>query len=109
MSSWTPSNVPTDDQTICLVMDDFGRHGRAWRETDVEKTDLETIIRDMIEGQYSAPVRVIGFNTAEGRATVSEDVADEIRRRWRHGTELPANLAGFMADWGLDKPTYRRD
>ena len=49
-----------------LVLDDFGRLGSAWRETDVEKTDLETIIADLLHGQYSNPVRVIGFNIAEG-------------------------------------------
>ena len=28
------------DQNIYLVMDDFGRLGRVWRETDVERTGL---------------------------------------------------------------------
>src|SRR4051812_26575666 len=64
MSNWTPSIVPTDDQTVYLVMDDFGKHGRAWRETDAEQIDLETIVTDLLEGQYSNPVRVVGFNTA---------------------------------------------
>jgi hypothetical protein len=63
-------------------MDDFGRHGRAWRETDIEKIDLEAIIMDMLRGEYSNPVRVVGFNTVEGWARdVSEDVADELRHR----------------------------
>ena len=66
MGNWTPSIVPSDDQTVYLVVDDFGRHGRAWRETDIEQTDLETVIIGMLEGQYSSPVRVVGFNTAEG-------------------------------------------
>ena len=47
MGNWTPSIVPSDDQTVYLVVDDFGKHGRAWRETDVEQTDLETVISDM--------------------------------------------------------------
>jgi hypothetical protein len=52
-SNWTPSIVPnSDDQNVYLVVDDFGRHGRAWRETDVENTDLETVILDMLEGQF---------------------------------------------------------
>src|SRR4051794_22839918 len=97
MGNWTPSIVPTDDQSIYLVLDDFGDIGRAWRETDVEKTDLETVITDMLRGEYSDPVRVVGFNTAEGWSRdVSEDVADEIRRRWRQGAEMPANLEAFM-------------
>jgi hypothetical protein len=98
MSSWTPSIVPTDDQSIYLVLDDFGRHGRAWRETDVEATDLETIIKGMLEGQYSNPVRIVGFNTAEGWSRdVSEDVAHEVRHRCdRQGTDVPVNLESFM-------------
>jgi hypothetical protein len=27
-----------------------GRLGRAWRETDVENTDLETIVTDLLDG-----------------------------------------------------------
>ena len=36
-----------------LVVDDFGKHSRDWRETDVEATDLQTIITCMLEGRYS--------------------------------------------------------
>jgi hypothetical protein len=80
---WTPAIIPNDDdQNVYLVVDDFGRNGRAWRETDVENTHLETVILDMIEGQYKNPVRVVGFNTAEKWSQdVSTDVAHELRRR----------------------------
>jgi hypothetical protein len=80
---WTPSLVPNaDDHNVYLVMDDFGRSGRAWREVDVEATDLETVILDLLEGQYKNPVRVVGFNTAEGWSQdVSADVAQELRHR----------------------------
>ena len=74
----SPSIVPgDDDQDIYLVMDDFGgRLGLAWRETDPDSTDFEIVIRDLLDGQYSNPVRVVGFNTAEGWSRdVSEDVA----------------------------------
>jgi hypothetical protein len=64
------------------VVDDFGRHGRAWRETDVEQTDLETVVIGMLEGQYSSPVRVVGFNTSEGWSRdVSDEVAQELHYR----------------------------
>jgi hypothetical protein len=83
MGNWTPSIVPAgEDQSVYLVVDDFGDLGRCWRETDVEATDLETVITDMLDGQYNSPVRVIGFNTAEGSSRdVSADVAEELRRR----------------------------
>ena len=33
--SWTPSIVPSsNDQNVYIVVDDFGRNGRAYRETD---------------------------------------------------------------------------
>jgi hypothetical protein len=66
-TDWTPSIVPGDeDRDVCLLVSDFGRRGRAWCETDVEATDLETIIKDLLDGQYSKPVRVVSFNTGEG-------------------------------------------
>jgi hypothetical protein len=82
-ANWTPSIVPSsEDEDVCLVVDDFGRRGRAYCETDVETTDLETVIHDLLDGQYSNPVRVVSFNTAEGRSRdISADIADELRRR----------------------------
>jgi hypothetical protein len=82
-ANWTPSIVPNErDQTVYLVADDFGKAGRAWRETDLEATDLETVIQDLLTGQYTNPIRVIAFNTAERWSVdVSEDVAHELRRR----------------------------
>ena len=81
--SWTPSIVPDgDDQNVYIVLDDFGRRGRCYRETDVERADLEAVIMDMLEGQYQNPVRVVGFNTAgKWSEDVSGDVAHELRRR----------------------------
>jgi hypothetical protein len=61
-TDWTPSIVPGDeDRDVCLVVNDFGRRGRAYCETDVEATDLETIIQDLLDGQYWNPVRVVAF------------------------------------------------
>jgi hypothetical protein len=99
MGNWTPSIVPRGaDETVYLVSDDFGDLGRAWRETDVEATDLETVITDLLDGQYKNPVRVIGFNTAEGWARdVSEDIADEIRHRCDlQMTYIPVTLQFFV-------------
>jgi len=79
----TPSIVPKgDDQNVHLVIDDLGRDGRVYRETDVETTDLETVIVDLLEGQYKSPVRVVAFNTAEKWSQdISADVAHELRQR----------------------------
>ena len=98
-SSWTPSIIPNNnDETVYLVADDFGRLGRAWREADYETTDLETVIQDLLTGQYGNPIRVVAFNTAERWSEdVSEDVARELRRRCDlQMRELPAAISDFV-------------
>jgi hypothetical protein len=60
---WTPSIVPdAGDQNVYLVLDRFERNGCAWREADAGDTDLETVIRDLMSGQYNDPQRVVAFN-----------------------------------------------
>jgi hypothetical protein len=100
-SDRSPSIVPPpgNDQDVYLVLDDFGgRIGAAWRETNFDETDLETVISDLLEGQYCNPVRVIGFNTLEGWSRdVSQDVAHELRQRCADQMrDLPAFLEEFV-------------
>jgi hypothetical protein len=78
-TGWTPSIVPNgDDQNVYIVLDDFGRNGRAYRETDVGRADLEAVIMDLLEGEYKDPIRVVGFNTAvKWSQDVSADVAHD--------------------------------
>jgi hypothetical protein len=97
--SWTPSIVPNGaDLTVYLVVDDYGRLGRAFRETDVERSDLEAVISDLMSGQYNNPVRVVAFNTTEQWSEdVSGDVAREIIRRLDLAADkLPSSLEGFV-------------
>jgi hypothetical protein len=99
-TGWIPSNVPhgTDQKTVYLVVDDFGRNGRAYRETDVEWSDLETTIADLVSGQFNDPVRVVAFNTAEHWAQdVSKDIALEIQSRFDiDGHDVPDALQNFV-------------
>jgi hypothetical protein len=98
-TGWTPSIVPQgDDQNVYLVVDDLGRNGRVWREADVETTDLETVILDLLEGQYKNPVRIIAFNAAEGWSQgASADIAQELRRRCDlQMRDLPSNIQDFV-------------
>ena len=98
-TDWTPSIVPGDeDRDVCLVVNDFGRRGRAYCETDVEATDLETIIQDLLDGQYWHPARVVSFNTAEGWSRdISADIAGELRRRCDlQMREVPIVLQAFI-------------
>jgi hypothetical protein len=68
-----------DDVTAYLVVEDFGDLGRAFRETELAEADLDTIVRNMISGEYRDPLRVVAFNAVEGWSRdVSEDVANEV-------------------------------
>jgi hypothetical protein len=57
-------------------------------------TDLEAVIQDLLEGQYSNPVRVIGFNLSEAWVRdVSEEIARMLRQRCAdENRELPDSL-----------------
>jgi hypothetical protein len=98
---WMPSVVPnSNDQNVYLVVDDFGRLGRAYRETDVEEADLETVITGLMSGQFKDPIRVVAFNTVERWSEdVSEDVAHELRRRCDIGEELPSSIEAFVESY----------
>ena len=104
----SPSIVPDpNDRDIYLVLDDFGGHlGRAWPETDDERTDREIVITDLMTGQYSNPVRVVAFNTAEGWSRdMSEEIADELMRWYaEQDREVPPILEDFIERYGGGRP-----
>jgi hypothetical protein len=57
--NWTPPIVPNGhDQTFYLVINNYGKSGAAFAETDLGEADLETTSNDLMSGQYSDPVRV---------------------------------------------------
>ena len=101
-TGWTPSIVPYGaDQTVYLVVDRFGRLGSVYRETEVERADLETVITDLIAGQFNDPVRVVAFNTLEHWAQdVSKDIAREIQSRCdMDGDDVPEVLQDFIESY----------
>ena len=94
----SPSIVPNHtDRDVYLVLDDFGQLGRAWRETDEAGASRPMLVRNLLEGQYENPVRIVAFNTAEGWSRdVTVDIADELRRRFIEYDEAPASLIKFL-------------
>jgi hypothetical protein len=98
-----PSLVPSGpSQDVFLVLARFGeRLGRAWRETDEDDTDYETLIRHLLEGQCNNPVRVVAFNTDEGW---SRDVSDELRERCAQRGEVPDFLLDFLEAHDTGRP-----
>jgi hypothetical protein len=94
----SPSIVPDDtNRDVYLVLDDFGRLGRAWRETDEAGANRTTLVLNLFDGQYEDPVRIVAFNTTEGWSRdVTVDIADELRRRFVEYDEVPESVLKFL-------------
>ena len=91
------------DATVHIVLDDFGgRLGRAYRETDEAEADETTIVENIISGEYSHPVRVVAFNTAEGWARdVTEDIARAVVSRARSERRALGHVAQTFVEMAL--------
>ena len=97
----SPSIVPDAlDRDVYLVLDDFGeRLGRSWREMDEADADRATLIRHLLEGQYSSPVRIVAFNTAEcWSRDVTDDIGAELAQAHADRGETPVSIADFIDD-----------
>lgn len=100
----SPSIVPGFDVDVYLVLDDYGPLGRAYRESDEDASDRETVIRHLKEGQYNNPIRIVAFNTAEGwsrdaTAEIAEEIKDQADRT---GEELSPGLKDFI-EYEMDR------
>ena len=93
----SPPNAPHGpQQDTYLVLEDFGPRGRCWRASDEEDTDRETLIRDLFSGEYTDPVRIVAFNSAEGWCRdVTLDIADEVRRRYAEMDDVSDSVFQF--------------
>ena len=79
-TGWSPGIVPIwRGRTVYLVVDCFSG-GAVDGETNIDAADLETVVADLLSGQYKILVRIVALNTGEQwSADVSADVAAEIR------------------------------
>jgi hypothetical protein len=95
-SQWPASIVPFGaDQTLYVVID---RTGMSRSVAEIERTDFESIISDLLSGHFGDPVRVVAFNTLEHWSEdVSSEVAREIQTRSDiEGEILPEHLQDFV-------------
>ena len=77
-----PSIVPAASEDYYIVVNNYGRLGAAFAETDIKRANYETTIADLMSGQYSDPLRVVMFNPDTDHAKdVSQTIAQEILRR----------------------------
>jgi hypothetical protein len=98
MSFSAPLAPASDDQDVYLVVDDFGvALGCAWCGTRTDSTDRQSLIRDLLEGRYTHPVRILAFNATEGWSRgVSVEIAEALLRRAEFD-ELPEPALEFIA------------
>src|SRR3974390_734201 len=76
--------IPTGDLTVYAVLEDFGKHGCAWREIDELRADQQSIIEGIPRGEYDTVGRVVAFNAEEGWAReVTRDIALKVARAAR--------------------------
>ena len=55
----------SQDDTVYLVLEDFGSLGQAYRETDPSQADRQTVLSNLLSGEYRRPLRIVAFNTKE--------------------------------------------
>ena len=87
------------DQTIYVVVEAPPPHAPHNSAARAERTDIETVISDLLAGQFRDPIEVLAFNTIEHwHDDLSEFVAQEIRCRCDiEGHDVPAYLQEFIS------------
>jgi hypothetical protein len=68
------------EQDLHFVLCDFGQSGQAYVETEPTQADASTIVRNLLDGQYNRPVRVLALSVEEGWVRdVSDVIATKVR------------------------------
>ena len=90
----TPPLLPSRTGTVYLVLDDFRTLGLAYRETDPAHANRQTVVANLLSGQYERPLRIVAFNTAEGWARdATAEIAREVLAR---ADEMSPALRDFV-------------
>ena len=86
------------DKAVYLVVDRVGSSCSPRRKTMIERTDIETIISNLIAGQFNDPLRVVAFNTlGHWSKDVSRELAEEIQARCdSDATPVPEHIRDFV-------------
>ncbi len=106
----TGSMVPYGaDQTVYIVVDRLSRQGAVYCEVEIERNDIETVVTDLLAGQFSDPVRVTAYNTLEHWSQdISKDIAAEIQSRCDiEGAAVPEHVEDFVHDNTGRSPSIR--
>ena len=88
------------DQTVYVVVDRQCRQRQAgvYCEVEIEVPDLETIVADLLAGQFHDPIRVVAFNTLEHWSQdISREIAAEIQTLCDIGrARVPEHIGDFV-------------
>ena len=79
MTSLVPELDAAGD--LHFVLCDFGRLGKAFVETDPARADREHVVENILRGELSDPIRVIGLLADGTWCDVSVEVALEVVKR----------------------------
>jgi hypothetical protein len=99
MRTGAPSLAPklTDNVTFHIVLNDFGKRGRAYVETGETEADEWTVVRKITDGEYTNPVLVVAFNIAEGWSRdVTEEIAWAVVERGRRENHFTTAAKEFV-------------
>jgi uncharacterized protein with LGFP repeats len=100
MRNQTPlvPSQPAFDGTVYIVLNYFGsRLGRAYCETGEDEADESTTIENILSGQFSHPLGVVAFNTAEGWARdATEDIARAVLDRAQKDRPIGKGAQEFL-------------
>jgi hypothetical protein len=86
------------DQTVYLVVDRVGSPLYVYRKINVERTGIETIISNLLAGQFNDPLRVIAISRLENWSKdVSRELAEEIQARCDiEAMPVPEHIRDFV-------------
>src|SRR5271170_387542 len=107
-TSPTPGLVPHFDVIVHIVLDDFGKAGRVYREIDEEDTTLGSVVDDLLTGQFNNPVPVrassskltstrTNYCAASGRARRATRCASSPSTRPKDGRGMSPRMS--LARW----------
>jgi len=94
-------NAGSADKTVYLVVDRVGSSRNVRRKTKVERTDIETIISNLIAGQFNDPLSVVALNASgHWSKDVSRELAEEIQARCDiEGMPVPEHIRDFVVSY----------
>lgn len=82
---------------LYLVEADFGRHGKAFVETDRDRNSRAQVIRNIVEGQVENVLKVLEIFEDEGTCRdVTEDIAREVLD---YLNEQQNGIPAHLRDW----------